>query len=352
MSILSRFSTPQSILGAVPHERFSNSFLSKAVALKIQYAADAVEQALWALKDNRLRSMLSILGITIGVAAVMAVGAISKGGHFLVFSELQTFGLESVWVFRDYEDKDPNKAIRKGTGIEDKDFRLMRVGCCEAIEMLTPQVYKSGSRWIIGAGNHYSNGRVIGVGADYLDINNDLIEYGRAFRLRDETRRRAVAIIGPTVNQDLFGAGQNPVGKELRIGTRKFTVIGLLSGKSRDFLASIGSAGGQDANNRILVPYTVLQQMLGTKDINLLQAQAKGLNNADSAVAQITTLLERNHSYRYQYKSETMAQYIRTTDRILQGVSLIGVVAASVSLLVGGMGIMNIHEYISARAHA
>lgn len=307
----------------------------------LRYLLDLSLQAWWALRDNRLRTALSILGITIGIAAVMAVGTVGKGGHYLVFAELESFGLKSVWVFRDRQDKDPHRAIREGSGIDRDDYAAIVAGSCPAVERISPIVHSS-KRRLIQVGNRYSNADVEGVGVDYVPINNDNLVIGRNFRDTDVRRRRAVAIIGPQVHEDLFGATQNPSGHELKIGDRKFTVIGVLQAKSRDFLASIGSAGGQDANNRILIPYTVYQQMLGTKEINWFQAQARRLDQADRAVTQIIDVLKRRHGHRYEYKSETMAKYIATTNRILHGVSLIGVVAASISLLVGGMAIMNI----------
>lgn len=306
------------------------------------YWRDIAAQAWWALKDNGLRSVLSVLGIAVGITAVMAVGTISKGGHYLVFSELETFGLKSVWVFRDRQDKDPHRAVRKGTGIDNDDYAAIRGGCCPVVSRVSPVVYDFGKRQLIRAGNRYSNASVEGVGSEYTAITNDTLALGRSFRIQDEERRRPVAIIGPQPHADLFGAAQNPLGQEIRIGQQKYTVVGVLKAKSRSFLASIGSAGGQDANNRILIPYTLYQQQLGKKEINWLQAEAIRQDQADAAVSQISDTLKRRHSDRYAYKGETMAQYIDTADRILQGVALIGVVAASVSLLVGGLGIMNI----------
>ena len=302
---------------------------------------DRFGQAVLALKDNRRRTLLSILGIAVGIAAVMAVGTVSKGGNYLVFSELETFGLNSVWVFRDRGDKDPHKRIREGSGIENDDYQAIVAGCCPLVRRVSAVVHGA-SKLIIQTINHYSNGRIEGVDYTYTAISNDHIIAGRAFRPRDISSRRSVAIIGPTVSKDLFGPGALPIGEEFRIGTRKFTVIGVLKEKSRDFLASIGSSGGADANNRVLIPYTLYQQMLGHKQVSFLQAEAISLARAPQAAEQIIAALDRRNGRTYSYKSDTMASYIATTRRILDGVALIGVIAASISLLVGGLGIMNI----------
>jgi len=182
---------------------------------------------------------------------------------------------------------------------------------------------------------------VIGVGEDYLGINNDSLRKGRNFRSTDIRSGRSFAIIGSVVASDLFDESKLVVGRELKIGTTIYTVIGILNDKSRDFLASIGSVDG-DPNNRILVPYTQIQREMGMKDIDQIQASALSLERADDAAEQLVKLLERRHRFRFTYRSETMAQYVVTANRILGGVTLVGVVAASISLLVGGMGIMNI----------
>jgi putative ABC transport system permease protein len=283
--------------------------------------------------------------MAIGVAAIIAVSAISSGGHYLVFKELKTFGLESIWVFRQMDDKDPNKALRSGTGIDETDYQLLRQGCCDKLRLITPLVYHQGEKLIIRRSDRYSNANIRGVGVDYFKINNDQLVDGREFTLSDEQRSRAVAIIGSMPKDDLFPSYQGAVGEYIRIQGKKVMVIGVLRDKSRDFLTSIGSGGGRDPNNRILLPYTYLQS-LNDQDqldsIDVLQGQAVSLAAAEDATDQVEALLERTHSGRFSYRHETMAKYIDTANRILNGVSIIGLVAAFVSLLVGGMGVMNI----------
>lgn len=308
---------------------------------QIIFIFDRIIQAFYALRDNRLRSVLSIVGIAVGIAAVMAVGTVSKGGSYLVFSELETFGLNSVWVFRDRRDKDPHRLVRQGSGLDNYDLIALR-GCCDAVEQISPVIMPHRARMIIQTSNRYSNAQLYGVNADYLEINNDYVSQGRGFREHDIRRNRAVALVGPTAVKDLFGEYVDPVGQEIRIGLRRFTVIGVLEEKSRDFLASIGSAGGQDANNRILIPYGLFQQMRGDKSINFLHLKAVSLDDAPRASEQVIGFLERRNGKNYKYTSQTMSTYIKTAQRILDGVAMIGVVAASISLFVGGLGIMNI----------
>ncbi len=300
-------------------------------------------QAMQALRDNRLRTILSILGITVGIAAVMLVSTVSKGGRYLIFKELETFGLKSIWVFRDLAEKDPRKAIRAGTGIENDDYEAVKKARCWAITKISPVITSGeGAVESVRYGARYFNAaQILGVGADYLDITNDVVTSGRGLREEEIARGRAIAVIGTEVQKALFGKSQNPVGQTLRLGGRNVRVVGLLGEKKRDFLASIGSGGG-DANGRIFLPFTFVQQLRGNKEINILHAETTGLANTDTAVFQLKEILKRRHRGDFSYKAETMAQYIKTTENILKTLSVISVIAASVSLFVGGMGIMNI----------
>lgn len=309
---------------------------------KLRNWLDGIGQAVLSLRDNRLRTILSILGIAAGIAAVMAIGSISKGGHYMVFKELETFGLKSVWVSRTDNDMNPNRAVRKGSGIDAADIGTLLSDCCPAVTRISPIVYSYGKNLTVHVGNRYSNGRVTGVGYDYISINNDSLSVGIGFKPNDVLRRRNLAIIGKSVAEDLFGSTSELLGREIRIDERKYTVIGVIAPKSRDLLDSIGS-GGEDPNKRILIPYTTLQLQLGKNgDIDAIQAEAIEYAQADVAVAQVMAVLEHQHNRQFTYRTTTMSQYITTANRILQGVSLIGVLAASISLLVGGMGIMNI----------
>jgi putative ABC transport system permease protein len=302
---------------------------------------DICLQALQALRDNRLRTTLSILGITVGIAAVMTVGAVSEGGRHLIFTELQTFGLKTIWIYREPAEKDPRKAVRSGTGIENADYEAVKNARCWAVKKISPVVLAKGEVLLVRNGHRYSNAQITGASADYLAISNDTLQKGRSMRDEDIARNRPVAIIGSDVQKDLFTNDMDSIGRKIRIGGKNVTVIGLLGDKHHDFLSSIGSAGG-NANSRIILPYTYLQQMRGNNEITYFQIETSGLADTDAAVSQLKEILKRRHGERFSYKAETMAQYIKTTENILRSVTAIGIIAASVSLFVGGMGIMNI----------
>jgi len=301
-----------------------------------------VAQALTALNVHRRRAALSILGITIGIAAVMAVGTISRGGNHLIYRELETFGLNSVWLYRNWNTQDVKLREKPGSGIDNADFISLQNDADElGIRHITPIVTPHYD-WVSKQGSREANAQILGVGRDYTSIANDKLLAGRWFNQNDIDTRQSVTLLAPQAATVLIEPNTDPVGQRIYIDGKRFLVIGLLAEKSRDFLASIGSAGGQNANDRILMPYTVLQRMQGNKDIRNLQLEVKEFDKAASVAETARQRLLENHASGFDYQAETMASYIETTNRILNGVSIIGIVSASISLLVGGMGIMNV----------
>ncbi|MGQ7847173.1 ABC transporter permease [Granulosicoccus sp. 3-233] len=302
---------------------------------------DSLRQAMDALFDHKLRTALSVLGITIGIAAVMAVSTISKGGNHVIYSELETFGLNSVWVYRDWHNENHGRTQRSGSGIVARDFLSLQPQKQElGIRHMTPIVYPP-NRWQASQARRNSDAQVLGVGRDYPAIVNDELLSGRLFTALDIRERRPVALLAPTIVERVLDGSRDAVGQSVRINGRRFLVIGVLATKSRDFLSSIGSAGGQNANDRVIVPYTTLQAMTGSKDIGTLQLEVERFDDAAAVAERVKQRLLQRHPDGFRYSSETMASYIVTTNRILGGVAVIGIVAASISLLVGGMGIMN-----------
>lgn len=303
---------------------------------------DIGQQAWYSLGDRRFRTLLSVCGIAIGVATVTLIDVVTHGGRQVVFSELQTFGLRSVWISRDRKLVDPHKLQRTGTGIDNADYEALRnSSCCTAFTGMSPMVLGApDANNVARAGRLYSQVRLEGVNEDYIAMNNDHIVSGRAFTATDIHRARPVVIIGSKVREELFGPALNPIGRELRLDNRKFEVIGVLANKDRSLLTSIGS--GQDANGRVLMPYTRVQAMLDSDQIDVLQSQVRDGVSATAVAQSAADFLRRRHRDAYGYRVDTMEQYVQTANNILDGVSIIGIVAASVSLFVAGLGILNI----------
>jgi len=301
----------------------------------ITFIRDQFSQALMSLGQYKLRTAMSVLGITIGIAAVVVIGAVGQSGKEMVFEELQTFGLTSVWVFRDRGAVDPSRAEVRGSGIKNADLELLKPGiCCRHIKQVTPLIY--------GSRNARGEQLIARYRDRYSRINNDTVSQGRAFTEQDMRQKKQVAIIGPQVQRDLFDNAPGVVGRTMSLGSEKIQVIGILEEKDRSFLSSIGSAGGQNANTRILLPFTTFQRITGTNDVHGLQIEATSYEVSRDAGREITATLERNHNRQFKYRVNSMSDHVETADRILGGVSIVGVIAAAVSLLVAGLGIFNI----------
>ena len=303
---------------------------------------DVFEQALYSLLDNKLRSSLSILGIAVGIGAVMAFGSVAQGIRDYVYAELESYGIRTIWVYRAREENpDPNKAVRQGSGIteDDYEFFVKNKSCCPALKRVTPQVYWAQQK-PVRVGNDFYVPNMEGVGVEYLDITNDKLEAGRNFTLNDIERRYAVAIIGPKAAQEMYGP-LNPIGKSFRYFNQKYTIIGLLTNKSRDILAKV-NADSYDINKRVLIPYTNLQSILGSKDIHTLLGEGYSLEGTVDAMEQVKSVLSRRNGNRFSYKSENMQGWIDNADHYINNVRLMGLSVAALTLFVGGMGIMNI----------
>jgi len=302
---------------------------------------DSFSQAIRALIDHRLRTALSILGITIGIAAVIAVSTISKGGNYIVYSELETFGLNSVWVYRDWNADSENRTMRSGSGINNDDYDALRLRMTNmGIRRVSPMIYPDDRAQLSQRGRNM-NAQLLGVGRDYHEVTNDALVDGRRFHQADIDAKNPVAIVGPTVVDRLLDPTMSPIGQSIRYYNKRLLVVGVLKGKSRDFLSSIGSEGGQDANDRVLIPFTTLQHIRGSGSIHNFYIEVAEYDDADQVASSVVTLLDNRNPVGFSYKSETMASNVATANKILGGVAIVGIVAASISLLVGGMGIMN-----------
>jgi putative ABC transport system permease protein len=303
---------------------------------------DVFEQALFSLSDNKLRSILSVLGIAVGIGAVMAVGSVTEGIRDFVYHELESYGIRTIWVYRDPDEtKDQNRAVRQGSGITNEDYEFFRKSktCCPALKRVTPQLYWAEQKPVrVGGENHLLN--IEGVGVEYLEINNDRLEHGRNLTNNDINRRHPVAILGPTAAEEMYGR-INPMGKTFRYLEQKYTVIGVIKPKSRDIIEKV-NADSYDPNKRILIPYTNLQVIFGSKDIHTLLGEAYSLEDTVDAMEQVKSVLERRYSGRFSYKSENMQGWIDNANEYISKLRMTGLSFAALALFVGGMGIMNI----------
>ena len=295
-----------------------------------------IKIALRALLRNRMRTFLSVLGIVIGVAAVIAMVAMGEGSRISIKEQMTSMGSNAVIVM-------PNRDRRGGVQtessemLEEEDIVAIRENATY-IDGVSPMVTVGGQAIV---GNNNSPTTLSGVSSDYLRIRNYEIEDGVMFD--DEADRMAkVCVIGQSVVKNLF-PDTDPIGKTIRYKSIPLKVIGTLKSKgSGDF--------GQDNDDVIFTPYqTVMRRFSATTNIRQIYANSIGEGYADKATEEIMAILKERRGwtkptdpFRIFTQEEMIATITSTSDLI----SLVLTIIAGISLFVGGIGIMNI-MYVS-----
>ena len=295
-----------------------------------------IKIALKALLRNRMRTFLSVLGIVIGVAAVIAMVAMGEGSRISIKEQMTTMGSNAIIIM-------PNRDRRGGVQmessemLEEADVIAIREQATY-IDGVSPMVTVGGQAIV---GNNNSPTTLSGISADYLKIRNYEIEDGVMFD--DEADRMAkVCVIGQSVVKNLFPEG-DPIGKTLRYKSIPLKVIGTLKAKgSGDF--------GQDNDDVIFTPYqTVMRRFSATTNIRQIYANSIGEGYAEKATEEIMGILKERRSWTRStdpfrvFTQEEMIQTITSTSDLI---SLVLTIIAGISLFVGGIGIMNI-MYVS-----
>jgi putative ABC transport system permease protein len=298
---------------------------------------NALPSAIAALRANKGRSMLTALGIIIGVASVIAIVALGQGATAAVASQLAGLGT-NVLTITPGSTQSGGASSGAGSGTTLKSTDADAVAAIAGVGAASPVV--SGNAQVIAGSQNWST-RVQAVLPAYLGINAWTISQGAAFTLDDNTNAANVAIIGQTVATNLFPNGQSPVGQSIRIRTVPFTVIGVLTSKG----STAGPGGDQD--DTIMIPFRTGQvRLFGATSINQIVLQVTDAAQIPTVTADITAALRQLH----KLSSSQAADFrIQNNNDIITRVSsvsstmttLLGGVAA-VSLVVGGIGIMNI----------
>ncbi len=289
-----------------------------------------------ALGKNKMRSGLTMLGIIIGVAAVIAMVGIGQGAQKMVNAQIASLGDNLLNIFPGSQNAG---GFRSGAGtrttLTEDDAKAIK-NDCPAILAVSPVVRSSGQ---IVAGNLNWGTSIEGHSTDFVTIRSWPMSSGTFFTDQDIKGATKVCIIGQTVVDNLF-PGQDAVGEIIRIKKLPFRVLGVLSPKGQN-------AFGRDQDDIIIAPYTTVQRKLaGITYINYIIASAKDRTEIDMATTQITDLLRQRHrimpgqeddfTVRSQMDIASAAGSTSTIMSILLGA------IASVSLMVGGIGIMNI----------
>jgi putative ABC transport system permease protein len=298
---------------------------------------NVVRIALKAIQRNKVRSALTMLGVIIGVASVIAMIALGSGARSAIDQQIQSQGTNIIHVNSGSFGRGPGQA-RGGAGTQTnltlEDFQA--IAQLPEVLLATPWVR---SRAQVIAGNLNWNSQVEGVNENYLMIRNWPLRSGSNFTQRDITIADKVCVLGETVARTLF-PDQDPVGQVIRVKNMPFRVLGVLAPKGQGQF-------GDDQDDVVIAPYTTVQKKLqGQTHINRVTVSAVRSDLVEEAAVQITRLMRARHRISNpeedDFSVRTLEEMAATRTEMARTMTLLLMSVASVSLLVGGIGIMNI----------
>ena len=292
--------------------------------------------ALSALSRNKLRTALTMLGITIGIAAVICTVAIGEGGSSRIREQLNNLGDNFVWVEAGSRNL---QGIRTGTGATKTLVERDRKAILETVPLIKSASPQVDARIQIIAGNTNWNTVYRGVSPEYLSIRRWAIDRGACFTAQDVATSANVCVLGKSVAEQLF-AEEDPIGKTVRLRDQPFRVLGVLKPKGE-------SATGQDQDDFLMIPWTTAQHKIkGISWFDDILCSAVSPEAIRPARAQITALLRQRHHLREgapdDFNIRAPEEMLQAQEETSKTFTVLLLSIASVSLLVGGIGIMNI----------
>ncbi|MCB9224062.1 MAG: ABC transporter permease [Crocinitomicaceae bacterium] len=297
---------------------------------------DLLKSALRSINRNRTRSLLTMLGIIIGVGSVIGMMAIGKGSEQSIKGELGKLGTNMIIIL-------PGEERRGGVRMDastaeilkEKDVEAIETYCTD-VEYISP-VVTTFAQAVNGSRN--SKTPIVGAYSDYFIINNYEVQYGQLFDNRTGKSLQKVCVIGKTVAEDLFENQQDAVGEIIRLNKIPFRVIGVLEEKGRTF--------GMDRDNIIIAPFrTVQRRMMGVSHANQILAATEDEDQVKRAKREINDLfmgqLNKTSGGEPMFHIQTQKEMMDIMGTITGMLTMLLAAIAGISLIVGGIGIMNI----------
>ena len=289
-----------------------------------------------AVANNKMRSFLSMLGIIIGVAAVIIMMSIGQGSKESIRAELSTMGTNLLTIR-------PGADMRGGVRQDPSSMQTLKMADYEHIvaekkfvTKVSPEVTASGQ---VIFGNNNTNTTIYGESAEYLDIKLWSVEKGDCFTEEDIRKAAKVCIVGTTIVDELFG-NADPIGKTIRFKSIPLRIVGVLKSKGYN-------SWGMDQDNVIIAPYTTVMKRIAAQTFfSSINCSAITEEMSDAAIEELTQILRNNHKLKDDadddFTIRSQAEMMETMSTTMDTVTIILVVAAAFSLLVAGIGIMNI----------
>lgn len=290
-----------------------------------------------AVGNNKMRSFLSMLGIIIGVAAVIIMMSIGQGSKESIRSELSTMGTNLLTIR-------PGADMRGGVRQDPSAMQTLKMADYQRIirekkfvTKVSPEVTASGQ---VVYGNNNTTTTIYGESTEYLDIKQWPVERGDCFIEEDINKAAKKVVVGKTIVTELFGEGADPIGKTIRFKSIPMTIVGVLKAKGYN-------SWGMDQDNVIIAPYTTVMKRIAAQTwFSSIVCSAITEDLSDAAIEELTQMLRDNHKLKGEtaddFTIRSQAEMMETMSTTMDMVTLILVVAAAFSLLVAGIGIMNI----------
>jgi putative ABC transport system permease protein len=305
---------------------------------------ESLLMALAAIKTHKMRAFLTILGVLIGVATVIAMVSIITGLNTSMARQIESLGSNVIYVTKfkiEIQLGGPSEEERNRKPITFEDAVAVR-DFCPSVEAVSPQNWGPGSKTVKYKENKISRFELIGVLPDYEVVNNNYAQEGRFFTDSDVKYRAMVAVLGVDVADALFPV-EDPIGKEISIGgsqfsPKRFTVIGVMEKKP--------SILGESQNNFVLLPYDTFIKLYPEEKELLLIAKPKSPELTPQAIEEITQVMrlrrgvpaDKPNDFSVSTQEDLMDMYRKITSAIY----MVMVIISSIGLLVGGVGVMNI----------
>lgn len=287
-----------------------------------------------------MRSFLSMLGIIIGVAAVIAMMSIGQGSKESIRKELSTMGTNLLTI-RPGADTGPGGVRQDPSSMQTlkpADYERI-LAEKKFVDKVSPEVSASGQ---VVFGNSNTSTTIYGEAPDYLDIKQWTVEQGLCFTEEDIKKSAKVCVIGKTVVDELFGENVDPIGKNIRFKSIPMRVVGVLKSKGYN-------SWGMDQDNVIIAPYTCVMKRIAAQTFySSIVCSALTEELSDEAIEELTQILRENHKIKDtsgdsdDFTIRSQAEMMQTMSSTMDTVTLILGIAAGFSLLIAGIGIMNI----------
>ena len=287
-----------------------------------------IEFSFRSILRNRMRSLLTSLGIIIGVCSVIVMVGVGEGSQVQITKQISAMGTNMIMIM-------PPRGTEAANRLTVEDCKKLKA---ESSYLEAVSGMKRGTFEVVGGSSNWST-TATGVEPDYLVIKSWKVASGNMFTTEDERSRSKVAVLGSTVVKELFGTG-DPIGQSVRIGTVPFKVIGVLETK--------GASGmGDDQDDVILVPLeTALTRLSKSRNLNSIMTSAVRSDLMDRAQTEIDTILRESHRLSAtatpDFDIMNMADIIKMASQTSKTLTTLLAAIAGVSLIVGGIGIMNI----------